>query len=261
VARRATVIEAERAAAQRLLLLDAGNALTGQTLADSSKGKLVVEAMNRLGYTAMTIAEGELQLGLDELGARMKEAKFAMLSANLVVKSTGQLLAQPYVIVELKGLKVGILGLTNDNAAKIKTMSVGAATTSASANIENQVSITDPLAAAQKYVPEVAKQADMVIVLSHLGVDWDQKLAEQIPGISVIVGGSTKRVLSPLLTVKDTLIGQAGYQGEWVGRIYLDRDAKGSIGKYDGQVLTLGPEYADNQEMARWLEETKKKAP
>lgn len=259
MARRATVIDAERQAAQRLLILDAGNALTGQALADRTKGKAVVEAMNRLGYTAMTIAEGELQLGLDELNARIKEAKFAMLSANIVVKSSGKLLAQPYVVVELKGLKVGILGLTNDNAAKIK--SVSAATTAASANIENQVSITDPLAAAQKYVPEIAKQADMVIVLSHLGLDWDQKLAEQVPGISVIVGGFTKRVLSPPLTIKDTLIVQAGYQGEWIGRLYLDRDSRGSIGKYDGQSLTLGPEYADQQEMTRWLEEAKKKAP
>jgi 2',3'-cyclic-nucleotide 2'-phosphodiesterase (5'-nucleotidase family) len=148
VARRATVIEAERAAAQRLLVLDAGNALTGQALADSSKGKAVVEAMNRLGYTAMTIAEGELQLGLDELSTRMKEATFAMLSANVIVKSTGQLLAQPYIIVELNGLKVGILGLTNENATQIKTMNIGAATTSAPFNIEDQVSITDPLAAA-----------------------------------------------------------------------------------------------------------------
>jgi 2',3'-cyclic-nucleotide 2'-phosphodiesterase (5'-nucleotidase family) len=81
-----------------------------------------------------------------------------------------------------------------------------------------------------------------------------------VPGISVIVGGFTKRVLSPPLAIKETLIVQAGYQGEWIGRLYLDRDSRGSIGKYDGQALTLGPEYADQQEIASWLQEAKKKA-
>jgi len=258
VARRATVIEEERGLTPRVLLLDAGNSLTGQSLADSTKGKVVIEAMNRLGYTAMTIGEVELQLGLEELRARMQEAQFPLLSANVTVKATGELLAKPYVIVEMEGLKVGILGLTNDNATQIT--SVSATTGATSANIGDKFVVSDALQAARKYVPEIAAQVDVVVVLSHTGKEMDQRLAQEVPGIAVIVGGATRQVLLPPLVVQNTLIAQAGYDGEWIGRLRLTVGGGKKVVLHEGQVLALEPEFRDQPDMARWLEEAKKKA-
>jgi len=258
VARRATAIEEERKLTPRVLLLDAGNALTGQSLADATRGKVIIEAMNRLGYTAMTIGEVELQLGLEELTARMQEAKFPMLSANVMVKSTGKPLAQPYTVVELGRLKVGILGLTNDNAAQIAAASgVGGATP---ASVADQFTVTDPLQAARRFLPELAAQSDIVVLLSHMGLDMDQRLAQEVAGIAVIVGGSTRRVLDSPLVVQETLIVQAGYDGEWLGRLRLKIDGK-KVVRNEGQVLALGPEYKDHPDIARWLQELKSKAP
>lgn len=258
MARRATAIKDIRGLNPNVLLLDAGNAVTGQILADGSKGRVVVEAMNRLGYTAMAIGERELWLGLDELRQRMREADFPFLSANVQVKETGELLAAPYTIVEIGGLRVGILGLTNANSTQIKVfdMTTGAAWP----EIAEQVIVTDPVEAATKYVPEIAAQADLVIVLSHLGIDLDQSLVAWVPGIAVVVGGYSRTILSPPLAQRGALIVQAGYDGEYLGKLALEVDGSGGIVKHAGEIIALGPTFADDPEMAQWLAEAKKSA-
>ncbi len=151
---------------------------------------------------------------------------------------------------------MGILGLTNTNAPQTKAMNTSTGATWPDMSAE--VIITDPLAAAQKYVPEIAAKADIVIVLSHTGMDIDQRLAEEVPGIAVIVGGYTRRLLSPPLTVQDTLIVQAGYDGEWLGRLDVQLDSMGKVARYEGTIISLGPDYKDDPQMAQWLNQVKK---
>ena len=245
--------------ASQVLLFDTGNTLTGQTLSDATQGAVMVEAMNRLGYTAMAIGERELQIGVKTIEARIKEAKFPILAANVTVKATGKLLTEPYTVVQAGKVKVGILGLTNDNAGSITNVAVGVSQTPV--KVDDWFVVSDPVKAAAKYVPEIAAKADLVIVLSHLGVEADQRLAQQVPGIAVIVGGLTRRVLSPPLVEKGALVVQAGYDGEWLGALRLQLDEKGAILQHEGLIIGLGPEKAEHPDIARWLEEVKRKAP
>ena len=258
MARRATAIKDIRGQNPNVLLLDAGNALTGQSLADGSKGRVVVEAMNQLGYTAMAIGERELCLGLAEFRKRMQEARFPFVSANVVIKATGKLLAEPYAIVEVGGIKVGILGLTNANAVQIPlaNMSTGLAWPS----FADEVIVTDPLVAAEQYVPEIAAKADLVIVLSHLGIDLDQTLVAEVPGIAVVVGGYSRTILSTPLAQRGALIVQAGYDGEYLGKLVLEIGESGSIAKHAGEIIALGPKFLDDPQMAQWLAEAKRSA-
>lgn len=216
-------------------MLDAGNTLTGQTLADATRGKAMIEALNLLGYDAMTIGEKELYLELGELQERIREAQFAVVSANITYRSTGKLFTLPYTIVERDGLKVGVLGLTNENADKMIMANRQLGVVSES--VKAALSITDPLEAARRYVPEVAAQADVVIVLSHLGFQRDKQLAQQVPGIAVIVGGYSRNILYPPLVENGTLIVQAGYDGEWLGRLQVELDGQGNVTHYEGEAL------------------------
>jgi len=77
-------------------LLDAGRTLMGPVpVTIETKGGVIIEAMNMLGYDAMTVGEHDLQLGLEVVREREEEAEFPFLSANLVLADTNELLFAP----------------------------------------------------------------------------------------------------------------------------------------------------------------------
>ena len=120
---------------------------------------------------------------------------------------------KPYVIEELEEYKLGIIGLTAPvDAYKIFNAEVQLPEESAPALIEQ---VRD-------------EGADLVILLSHLGLKNDIRLAEKVNGISVIIGGhSHDRIKTPLL-INDTLIEMAGELGEILGRLNLEIDPTSS---------------------------------
>jgi 5'-nucleotidase/UDP-sugar diphosphatase len=244
MARRATKIKEERKVSENVLLLDGGNTLFGDPLAQRTQGKAIVEAMNLLGYDAMALGDQDFRLGLDVLRQRMEEAEFPILSANVMTAGMDQLFATPYVIKKIGDHKVAIIGLTNQEA----TQAAGGA-----------IVVLSPLEALKHFMDEVSKEADIIIVLSHLGTEVDLQLASEVKGIDLIVGGQSRDVLNPPLwnEASRTVIAQAGYQGSWIGVVRLDIDSQGTVASHKGEVVLLGEDFADDPEVIALLDQYK----
>jgi 2',3'-cyclic-nucleotide 2'-phosphodiesterase (5'-nucleotidase family) len=120
VARRATVIKQARRSAPEALVVDAGDSLIGdQTPATTSQGASSVELLNKMGYDALVLGESDLvRLGVDRLAQLASLAQFPLLSANVVFSDTQALpegvreWVRPYVIQEVGGYSVALIGLT-----------------------------------------------------------------------------------------------------------------------------------------------------
>jgi 5'-nucleotidase len=233
-----------RETSENVLLLDGGDALFGDDLAQETKGQVIVEAMNLLGYDAMALGGEDFRLGLDVLRQRMEEAQFPVLSANVMISGTEQLFAKPYVIKEIEGHKVAIIGLTNREAASV----AGGA-----------VVVLDPQEVLKDVMVEVSGEADVVIVLSRLGTATDMQMAGQAPGIDLIIGGQSRDVLDPPLWDEptSTVIAQAGYQGRWIGVVSLELDGQGEVTGHQGQVVLLSGEIGDDPDMRDFLNQYK----
>jgi 5'-nucleotidase/UDP-sugar diphosphatase len=203
-----------------------------------------VEAMNLLGYDAMVLGSEDFWLGLDVLRQRMEEAEFPILSANVVMAGTDQLFATPYVIEVIGGHQVAIIGLTNPEAASAAG---------------GDIVVLDPLEALEDLMGEVSKEADVIIVLSHLGTEVDFLMANEVKGIDLIVGGLSRDVLDPPVWIEAsrTVIAQAGYLGEWIGVVSLEIDSQGEVTGHQGQVVLLTDEVADDPEMRAFLDQYK----
>ena len=225
-----------------MLVLDAGDALNGEVgLGLLTKGEMQVAAMNLMEYDAMTIGSGDLTIGWAELGKRMSEAHFPLLSANLVDAETGKLVGQPYVIEDLTPEhRAAIIGLTDPYAADLLA-----------AIHERPAQVLDPLETARRYVDELTGQADIIIVLSHLGYDDDVKLATAIPEIDLIVGGKSGHVFDPPTrpSLSGPVIAQAGQLGQRLGEVRLDLDAAGNVLQVTGHPVTLDVEAPIDQRM------------
>lgn len=224
-----------------MLVLDAGDSLVGdQNPALKTKGQTSIAAMNMMTYTAMALGPKDLGLGVTVLNQRMAEARFAILSANAVVSATGQLVAKPYVIQELGGHKVAIIGLS----AVVKSP---------------EIVVRDPLATAQTVVAEVSKQADVIILLSHAGATVDQQIADNVRGIDLIVSGDKPALAAPWLSKTtntpvvraDTAL--AGHAGRIIGIARLSFDAQGNLVNQKWERVELSPSISDDPTMSAWV--------
>jgi 2',3'-cyclic-nucleotide 2'-phosphodiesterase (5'-nucleotidase family) len=204
----ATLITQLRQEAQKqgegFLLLDAGDIFSGTLIGSQTGGKAVIEYMNAVGYNAMSVGNHEFDQGLDNLKALIATAQFPVLSANLL-DSTGQPVdfVKPYIILEVNGLRVAIIGLTTHATRSMSSPS----------HLQG-LQFGDEVQAATKAIAQArAEGAEFVIALSHLGLPYsweegfrrlqereksnfegsgavnDMELARRVPGLDVLFSG------------------------------------------------------------------------
>ena len=213
-----------------------------------SEGRIIVDAMNAMEYDAMTVGSMDLLNGIDVLLQRAREARFAILSCNIVKAESEEPILSPYTILERDGMRYGILGVSELDVFRSPALAAG-------------LEVLDPLTRVRKYLPEVRSQSDVVIVLSHLGVDEDEALAQAVPGIDIIVGGNSRKLMSTPLVVGDTIIVQMGYDGEWLGKLEVDIDQQGRVLNPKEEIITLDSAVAHDAELKALVAEYEERYP
>jgi len=205
----------------KVLLLDAGDVNTGVPQSDMLDAEPDFVGMSRLGYDAMAVGNHEFDNPLETIRRQEKWAGFPFLSANIYDSASGQRLFRPYLIKELGGLRVAVLGLTTEDTQMKSTMGRDPA-----------FRFTGPIDEAAKLVPELRRQAHVVIALTHMGhypdeshaddAPGDVTLARRVSGINVIVGGHTQLPLFKADLQNGAYIVQAHEWGKYVGRVDLE---------------------------------------
>jgi 5'-nucleotidase len=243
VARLATAVSRERAKGGPTLLLDAGDQFQGTLYFTKFKGEPSAVFMDRLGYNAMTLGNHEFDDGPTTLANFIRALKFPVVAANVDVSASPDLrgLIVPYIIREIDGRKVGIIGATQPKAAQLSSPGP-------------DIVFPKLAPAITAAVEKLAKQGvDIIIVVSHIGLSGDKKLAASVPGIDIIVGGHSHVLLgngqpeavgpSPLVVAGPdggkTLIVTAGYWGSYLGVLHAAFDAAGRVARYDGNPVRL----------------------
>lgn len=187
-ARRMGLIEQERKADKNLLLVDAGDFSQGTPYFNFYRGRVEIEAMNRMRYDAGTLGNHEFDNGLDTLAEVLKLAQFSIVCANYDFTGTPlEGIVKPYTIVQKGKLKIGIFGLGCQPQGVISAK-----------NFEPAVYL-EPYPIAQQMADTLRAQGcDVVVCLSHMGTLGKQKgevcdsaMVAQTRGIDVVVGGHT----------------------------------------------------------------------
>ena len=165
------------------LVLSGGDNWTGPAISTWFEGQSAVDVMNAMGYAASVIGNHEFDFGLQALKDRLVEAKFPYLSANLRYKRDGtspsDLGIKPYKILDMGGLRLGIIGLTTTSTPR----------TTNPANLTD-FDFLDYEQALRQVVPQVrAAGADLVIIPTHVCIPELLNLALQISDLKVFMLG------------------------------------------------------------------------
>jgi 5'-nucleotidase/UDP-sugar diphosphatase len=209
-------------------VLNAGDDFQGTPISSITRGRSQIELMNIIDPDAMTLGNHEFDYGLQNLENDLSLAHFPILNANIFDERSGRNFQEPYLMKTFGNVKVGIIGLI---APDLPILTMREALKGL--RMLNHVQV------ARKYITELKKQhVNLIVVLSHIGVDADKALADSIPDIDVIVGGHSHTSLFQPIKRRHTIICQAGARGRWIGELDLTVDLAGdSVFQYDGKLI------------------------
>ena len=230
------------------LVLHAGDVFSrGGPLTVYSGGLADMLALDAMGVDVMIPGNGEFYTGVDNLLHHAAAVSFPVVLANVFFKESGERLFPPSVILDVGGIKVGVLGLGffYDNHP-------------ASWHLKAE----RPEIEAPKHLPDLLGRVDLVVALTHLGQEVDRQLAAEVEGIDIIVGAHSHDYLETPVTLagpggKEVIYVQAGIFGTHVGRLdlYLTAASDGSyvLERSEGRLCPVTAELADDPEVAELL--------
>ena len=180
------------------LRLDAGDAMQGTVISNLTKGRSMVDVLNRLGVAAAALGEHDLDWSLDTLRRRMSEARFPWVAANVFDSAVGGRpdWIDPYRLVQVGGLRVAIVGyITSDTKSNLKSE-----LTTGLRFGDGELAIHDVLAQVR------AQRPDLTVLLAHAGAACEAsvcsgeaiRLAEglQANTVDLIVAGHSHNVVN-----------------------------------------------------------------
>lgn len=236
VAQRAAMVEAIRAKEAHVLLLDAGDIFQGTPYFNFFGGELEFKLMSQMRYDAATMGNHDFDAGIEGLVKQLPHAQFPFLVANY--RFEHPVLRQqvtPFRIFRRGPLRIGVFGI-GINPKGLVPDHLCAGTT-----------YLDAVGVAKEMVQELRAQGcHLIVCLSHLGYSHltdaisDTKLAAQVEGIDLLIGGHTHTFLEKPVSVEgpgghQTLINQVGWAGIHLGQVTFtfspglrDKSATGS---------------------------------
>lgn len=234
---------------EEILVLDAGDMFQGLPIANLEKGKSLIPLVNQVGYDVMTVGNHEFDFGAVNLSEIEKAINFPMVAAN--VSRGGNQVFKPYIVKEVKGIKVGIFGIaTPETAFKTHPDNV------------KGYEFTDIVKASKETVNKLrnVEKVDVVIALTHLGLNegnyTSDLVAKGVEGIDLIIDGHSHTTLENGQKEGNTLIVSTGSLMKAVGKVEIKlsdkkvSDVKASLLKYS--------DFAEVKPEQKILDEIKK---
>lgn len=181
-----------------VLLIDSGDRVSGNAYVDDSAmpGVPLIELMNELGYDVATLGNHEFDKGSEVLNQMLKAAEFDVVCANVTAKNNA-LAPLRYTIREVNGVEIGFVGV-------VDTDNYGYPLGGKSAYVD--YAFTSDIDTAYEVLKEIEKECDFAVLLSHMGLQNDMRLAEREESYDWIAGGHSHDLMSK--SINNTYISQ-----------------------------------------------------
>jgi 5'-nucleotidase/UDP-sugar diphosphatase len=223
--------EEESKKAAMCLFLDAGDIASGSLFSDFFSAEPDWKLFSEY-YDAIVPGNHDFDPPFDTTYGFIQKFRAPVLSANIFDRQSKQLIFPPYKIFQKDKWSIAVIGVSHPDTPLISTR-----------GDDERLEFRSGTDAVSTYVEELREKHDLILILSHLGED--AALAKDVPGIDVVVGGHYHTPLKNPLIVNKTVIVNAGFGGQYIGRLSLAvRRTKGKVEtKLEG--YTLIPVTAD----------------
>jgi 2',3'-cyclic-nucleotide 2'-phosphodiesterase (5'-nucleotidase family) len=265
LARVATIVKQARKEKPDLLLLDSGDTIQGTPLTfyhakmNNKPPDPMMLSMNAIGYDAMAVGNHEHEFGFDVLNKARNEARFPWLSANTYNKGTDQTYFEPFIVKQMNGVRIGIIGLTTPGVPNLDDPE----------RFYSKIELREPVSEAKKWTAVLRdkEHVDLVVIVMHMGLETDLRtgnafpgqmpnenaafaIAEHVPGVDVILMGHTHREV-PSLYINGVLLAQAEKWGHFIARVdvYLEKADRWRVVAKSARTIPVGEQVEPDSEI------------
>lgn len=215
LARRAHFIKSVKKGSFPVLVLDAGDVMAIDYFHQEKerekarrRAEVVLKIYEKIGYDAINLGDIDIGLGFDYLKKLRDQTRISFLSANLKERKTGKPPFNPYLVKEVDGVRIGIIGLL---------------TPSLPSYFQKETTgyfVEDPIKVTIELLNGPLSHCQYFFILAHLTPSEMESLAKRVPEISLIVGGQDRSFVFPK-KINRSLIVQTDAFGFHVGKIDL----------------------------------------
>ena len=217
-ARLATAVREQKANCAACLYLNAGDLVQGTPVSTLFHGTPVYQIANLLGIDAGTLGNHEFDYGWRRVEEFIKIAHYPIVSANILDEHGKSVTGRPFVIKEVGGIRVGIIGVTLGDM-------VGTVITKDSVGPWKVLPVVETV---KKYVAQLRDRTDLIVVLGHIH-DKEEVAAilHEVPEVSVVVAGHTHAAYKQMMNVDGRVGVLVNSYGVQLGRLDLQVDMAG----------------------------------
>lgn len=221
-----------------VLFVDGGDWFQGTPEGRIDDGRAFLAAFHELDHDALVVGNHEFDYGVDTLLEHLEAVPLPALVANAKLPSGGGLPGtEPGKLIECGGLRILVVGL------------LSVATPQMSHPTTRTLEWTSPADALTEARELMGDGVDLVLPVTHIGLDEDKKLARAHPDLPLIVGGHSHTLLKSGVNEGETLIVQAGSKARGVGRVDLWFDAgSGRVVRSEASIVNLYEETVEGLE-------------
>lgn len=211
----ASLIRKEREGCDHCILLNAGDLVQGTPVSTIFHGLPVYEVANLFGFDVSTLGNHEFDYGWPQVRKFIQTAKYPVVNSNLV-DAKGQLFTgKPYVILQVNGLRVAVIGALTDTLKDLTTP-----------NLLGEWHTIPAFDAARKYAAEVKDKSDLIVLLAHIAPAEERKFLQDAPEFNVIVSGHAHGGMPEAASVGGRVLVRVKGYGEELGRLDLKVDTE-----------------------------------
>ncbi|MDO1449273.1 bifunctional metallophosphatase/5'-nucleotidase [Rhodocytophaga aerolata] len=222
----------------QVLAFDGGDTFHGTYPAVQSQGEVMIEVLNQVGFDAMT-AHWDFAYGPKRLQQLVSRLNFPMLAINVFDKKSDTLFLPPYLVKEVNGIRVGIIGIAYNIVDKTMPASFSEGIYFTLGR-EELPPIIETLREEEK--------VELIILLSHLGLPQTMKLLSEVEGVDICLNAHTHdRITKPIIQ-GNTIVIESGCHGAFIGELALEIKA-GKIIHYTHQLIEVSQTIMPDQDM------------
>jgi hypothetical protein len=226
---------------QDFLLVDAGDVAAGPRMWEILELEYILKGYEMMGYHAVNVGHREISLSLERLN-QIKQQYDRFVSAN-VLGPQGRPVFQPYVVTTLSnGYRCAIVGVADD---RLEPDQIGKGLT-----------VAPPVDALTKYMPELNKNADFIVVLAFMDEPKMKAIARQFFEVDVIIGGKVLQASGQVVKENRSVIVFNTDKGKTVGRLDIFRSADPAL-QYDNDLVVLEESVRQDPQIEALVEEYK----
>lgn len=232
--------------------MDLGNFASNRSGVDELTTRFIWEVMGEMHVDACAPGPRELQYW-PLLKGFIEGGTIPVVSSNLTYLDGGaeKPVGHRYLVVERNGVKVALFSLMG-----------GSQFASARVPSEVQVIFADPFQVAQELVPQLRKEADIVVLLSQMTTPDTNRLIEEVPGIDAALYGNLAPWVERCSEVGKTVTNQTGTRGQYLGHLVLIVDPDGQVIDWGSKNVQMAENIPEDEaiaaEVAAHEEEVKK---